>query len=398
MFGTPQLENLLIAMMALPVLTGLATVPNQILVRRLQFNDLARIGTVSSALAVAVGVVLALSGAGIWSLIIMEVARRAITLVMLLPAARWSPGLSFRRRELFDVLRFASRRVENYGLTYISQNALPRLFIAQWLGTEALGLFTVARRLLDQLHNVLSGPVAAVAFPAASRLQDDRARLSQLIETSIRLTTWVFWPVVLGVVMIAPILVPLAFGSEWVDATPVLQILALGTLRAPVSSFNTAVLVAFGRMGSVSFISLLSIAIGTVFLFVGVNFGLVGVAAALALRQWALWPVGAFQVYRVSGMRSSRQLWVLLIAALPSLIMAAAVGAADAMIDDLQPIRELCLLVAIGVIAYGLAWAAFNPRQAALVFRAIFDLASGDLASAKSSITQIIGSIAEPRV
>jgi hypothetical protein len=32
------------------------------------------------------------------------------------------------------------------------------------------------------------------------------------------------------------------------------------------------------------------------------------------------------------------------------------------------------------------------------VFRAIFDLAAGDLASAKSSITQIIGSIAEPRV
>jgi O-antigen/teichoic acid export membrane protein len=113
-------------------------------------------------------------------------------------------------------------------------------------------------------------------------------------------------------------------------------------LRAPVSSFNTAVLVAFGRMGSVSFISLLSIAIGTVFLFVGVNFGLIGVAAALALRQWALWPVGAFQVYRVSGMRSSRQLWVLLIAALPSLIMAAAVWAADAMIEDLPSRCNRC--------------------------------------------------------
>lgn len=397
-FEAPQLESLLIAMMALPVLTGLATVPNQILVRRLQFDVLARIGAISAALAVVIGVVLALSAAGIWSLVVMEVARRALTLAMLIPAARWSPRLTFRRRELLDVLRFASRRVENYGLTYISQNALPRVFIGQWLGTEALGLFTVARRLLDQLHNVLSGPVAAVAFPVASRLQDDRARLSKLIETSIRLTTWVFWPVVLGVAMIAPIFVPLAFGEEWTDATPVLQILALGTLRAPVSSFNTAVLVAFGRMGSLSIVSLLSIATGIVFLSLGVNFGLVGVAAALALRQWALWPVGAFQVYRVSGMRPARQLWVLLIAALPSLIMAAAVWATDAMIDGLQPIRELCLLVAIGVVAYGLAWATFNSRQAVLVFRAIFDVASGDPASAKSRIPQIIGSIAEPRV
>lgn len=390
-FETPQLEAPLMAMIALPVLTGLASVPNQILVRGLQFNALARIGAVSGVLAVAVGVVLAISGAGIWSLVVMEIVRRSVNLTMLFPAARWSPGLGFSRRELVDVLRFASRRVENNGLSYISQNALPRLFIGQWLGTEALGLFAVARRLLDQLHNILSGPVAAVAFPAASQLQHDRERLARLIDTSVRLTTWVFWPVVLGVAMIAPILVPLAFGEGWADAVPVLQILALGTLRAPVSSFNTAVLVAFGRMGSVSFIALLSIALGVVFLFVGVRYGLVGVAAALSLRQWALWPVGAMQVYRVSALHPLGQLRTLLIAALPSLIMAGAVWAAGRTVDGLAPVSMLCLQIAVGVAVYGLAWAAFNPRRIVLVFKAVFDVARGDWASAKSRIPLILG-------
>ena len=90
-FEAPQLQAPLLAMTVLPVLTGLASVPNQILVRRLQFNDLARIGAVSGTLAVLVGVRLAFSGAGIWSLVLMEIARRAMTLAMLFPAARWRP-------------------------------------------------------------------------------------------------------------------------------------------------------------------------------------------------------------------------------------------------------------------------------------------------------------------
>lgn len=396
-FEAPQLQAPLLAMAVLPVLTGLASVPNQMLVRRLQFNDLARIGAVSGTLAVLVGVLLAFSGAGIWSLVIMEIARRAMNLAMLFPAACWRPGLRFQRQELAEVLRFASRRVENNGLTYISQNALPRLFIGQWLGTEALGLFAVARRLLDQLHNILSGPVAAVAFPAAAQLQHDRERLARLIETSVRLTTWVFWPVVLGVAMVAPVLVPLAFGDGWAGAIPVLQILALGTLRAPVSSFNTAVLVAFGRMGSVSFISVLSIVLGAAFLAVGVQYGLVGVAAALSLRQWALWPVGAMQVYRVSGLHPLGQLRMLFIAALPSLIMAGSVWFASETIHGLQPVPLLCSLVAIGVIVYGLAWAAFNPRQTILLLKAMFDVIRGDWASAKSRIPLILGTIADPQ-
>lgn len=395
-FEAPQLKAPLLAMLVLPILTGLASVPNQILVRRLQFNELARIGAVSGVLAVAVGVVLAISGAGIWSLVIMEIVRRSLNLIMLIPAARWSPGFGFVRQELIDVLRFASRRVENNGLTYISQNALPRLFIGQWLGTEALGLFAVARRLLDQLHNILSGPVAAVAFPAASQLQHDGERLAKLIDTSVRLTTWVFWPVVLGVAMIAPILVPLAFGDGWAEAVPVLQVLALGTLRAPVSSFNTAVLVAFGRMGSVSFISVLSIVLGVAFLFVGVQYGLVGVAAALSLRQWALWPVGAMQVYRVSALHPLGQLRTLFIAAMPSLIMAGAVWTAGRMIDGLAPVLMLCLQVAIGVVVYGVAWAAFNPRETVLVFKAVFDVIRGDWASAKSRIPLILGTMSAP--
>jgi O-antigen/teichoic acid export membrane protein len=389
-FEVPQLETLLMAVAVLPFLTALTSVPNQILVRQLQFQALARIGSLAALASVISGVGLALAGMGLWSLVIMEIVRRVVTLALLAPASGWWPGLAFSMKELGDVVRFSGRRIENNGLTFLSQSALPRVVIGQWLGTEALGLFVVARRLLDQLNNVLSGPVAAVAFPAASRLQADREKLVKLIISSIRLTTWVFWPVVLGIVVVAPLLVPLAFGEEWSAATPVLQILALGTLRVPVSSFNTAVLVAFGRMGSLSLVSVLSIIVGIAFLSVGVQFGLVGVAAALALRQWVLWPVGSYQVYRVSGLHPAAQLRIMAWAALPSLIMAGCVAAAGMALTLDQSLRSLGILVWIGIGIYLLAWAACNWRRAAASFAAAMDLIKGNVSGARQHLKTVV--------
>ncbi len=389
-FGVPELAGVLLAMMVLPLLTALASVPGQLLVRRLQFQVLARIGSVTALCALVAGVALAVAGAGIWSLVLMEILRRFLTLVLLVRAARWSPGAGFSKRELFEVLRFAVRRVENFGLTFFSQNAMPRLVIGHWLGTEALGMFVVARRLLDQLNNVLSGPVAAVAFPAASRLQSDKEKLVQLIRSSIRLTTWVFWPLVLGIVVTAPLLVPLAFGAEWAAVTPILQILALGTLRVPVSSLNRSVLVAFKQMGALTFVSILSIAIGVAFLAVGVQFGLIGVALALTLRQWVLWPVGAWQVCKVSGLRPLAQLQTMVFAALPALIMVLVVAAAELLLVLSQPWLRLAALVGIGVAVYAVAWVACNRRQALLSLAALADFRRGDVGSAKRHLAAII--------
>jgi O-antigen/teichoic acid export membrane protein len=195
---------------------------------------------------------------------------------------------------------------------------------------------------------------------------------------------------VLGIIVVAPWLVPLAFGEEWSGATPVLQILALGTLRVPVSSFNTAVLVAFGRMGSLSVVSVLSIIVGIIFLAVGVEFGLTGVAAALALRQWVLWPVGSYQVYRVSGLHPVAQLRIMTWAAVPSLIMAGCVVGAGMVLTLDRSWSSLLALVGIGVGAYLVAWAACNRRRAAAAFAGAIRLAKGDVSGARQHLKTVV--------
>lgn len=285
---------------------------------------------------------------------------------------------------------FASRRILNTGLSYVSQQALPRIVVGQVLGPAALGMYAVVRRLLDQLHGVLSGPAAAVAFPAVARMRTERERLHEVIAAAIRLTTWTVWPAVLGLAVVAPALLPLAFGPEWAAAVPVLQLLAIGTLRLPVASFNSAVLVGFGHLGAVSLISVASIAFGVPALLLGAQYGLVGVAAALAVRQWVMWPVGALMVRRACGFGITRQLAVLARAALPAVVMAAPVAALGGALGGMEPLPLLLCQVAAGLVLYALVWAAFNPRVAGAAMRSGVALLSGDVARARADLRAVV--------
>jgi hypothetical protein len=115
-----------------------------------------------------------------------------------------------------------------------------------------------------------------------------------------------------------------------------------------------------------------------------------GVAVALTLRQWVLWPVGSHQIYKVSGLRPIAQLHVMILAALPALVMAAGVAISGRLLGLDPPWLKLVALVGIGVVIYGFVWAALNRRQARLLLSALADLRKGDLASAKRNLVAIV--------
>ncbi|NIA67731.1 oligosaccharide flippase family protein [Pelagibius litoralis] len=390
-FDAPSLIALLPVMAALPVLTAAVSVPNQLLVRDLRFAALAKASATASLLAVCVGIFLAVAGYGIWSLLWMELARRAAMLVLVHIATKWLPGAAFSRRDLWPMLRFAVRRIENKGLHYISVEALPRGFIGYVLGAEALGYFAVARRFLGQLNGVLSGPVSAVSFPAAARLQSSPALLERLIVSVIRVSTWTFWPALLGAIVIAPVLFPIMLGENWGASIAVMQILALAALRSPIVGFSTAVLTAFGAMGDISRVHIAAIVIGAIGCIIGIQFGLIGIAAALAFRQWLLWPVIAFFVKKRTGFAPLRQVTIMLQAAVPALVMAAAVLSLRLALDGLvAPMIELLVLIASGVFVYLLAWLAWNGAARASALEAVTGLLRGDRDAATRSLKAVI--------
>ncbi|MEL7480325.1 MAG: oligosaccharide flippase family protein [Pseudomonadota bacterium] len=371
-FNERELWPLIAVGASLPFLTAFSSVPVQLLIRRLQFPQLALMTLVSAAAAMMVGIGLAMSGAGVWSLLAMEAVRRFVMALAAADLANWTPRLSFERGALAEAFSFAVRRIENLGAKYVANILLPQTIIAQFLGTEALGLFTVARRLVEQMTMVLSSPVTSVTFSAASRLKETRNQLAKLVLGGIQVTTWVFWPALAGAIIVAPLAVPIFLGDDWTGSAMVFAVLCYAALRLPVMNFNEAIFKAKNELRVITWIELLGAALCFALILPGAVFaGLLGATAALAARDWLLWPIGAWYIRRETGVGLGQQLATLAWAGFPTLLMAMPLAfiAHLFQVSGVNAIIQLATLIPLGIVFYGAVWTLLNPDPARNFFK-----------------------------
>ena len=363
-FGQPGLTALALGAAPILLLRSMTALPEGLLRRSLRFRALA----VSTALAVTtggiVGVTLAITGFGPWSLIGSQIANATVHLAASWIATGYRPQGQQSWRH-FNDLRSYNLAVLGTRILGYANTAVPRIAIGVVLGPVALGYFTMADRLVDLARTATTRPLSTVGLPAFARVQRNRERVGALFTAAIGLAALVGFPAFAGLALVAPDLVPLLFGDRWVDVVPVLQVLALFGLRGTISSFNGTVIRGLGRP-EWQFLTIgAGLAIGTVLTVALVGDGVVAVAVAIVLRSVATWPLGSYLVWRLTGVSIARQLVRLVLPAAACLAMVGCVWLTrDLLVDSSAPVR-LALSVAVGVAAYGLVLASLGRRDIA---------------------------------
>ena len=172
-FEEPDLQPILRWLIVCLPLNALQQVQVSLLRRELNFKSIALRLLISQPISGAIGVSFALLGFGVWSLVARTVASAAIQTVVLWFTVKWRPHFSFsvpHFRELFgfgihvsgaNFVAFFSRRMDVFLIGYV-------------LGAGPLGIYTVAKRLILMLVELIGGTIEHVAWPIFSRIQKDR--------------------------------------------------------------------------------------------------------------------------------------------------------------------------------------------------------------------------------
>ena len=194
--------------------------------RELRFRDLALRDTVAALMGGAVGIVLALTGWGVWSLVAQTLTTTTTGTALLWRISPWRPRRSEvsleRARELWG---YSSRIFWFSAFKYFAQNG-DRLLVGYLAGPVALGVYAFAFRLVVSPVATLSGAIGNYLFPRFARLQQDRAAVSAVyLRATGALETAVLPPLALAAV-IAPLAIPLLFGARWADAAVLVQLFA----------------------------------------------------------------------------------------------------------------------------------------------------------------------------
>ena len=289
-FGDESLGPVLVWLSITLPISSLQTVQRAILTKRMAFASLTLRSMLANVIGGGAGIVAAFTGLGVWSLVIQDVTGAVVNTVTIWAVSGWRPGFSFSFSYFkrlssfgihvlgFKILQFFTRRSDD-------------LLIGYYLGPVALGLYTVAYRLLRIMVNITTNVIGAVAFPVFSRIQEQAEKVQRAYYKSIGLTSFVAFPAFVGVMVTAPELVPLMFGNRWEEAVPVMQVLSMAGLLEAVLFAPGVAMKALGKPSWRLAIAVLTTAATVVGFLVVVRFGIVAVAASFAVVNYLLAPV-----------------------------------------------------------------------------------------------------------
>lgn len=286
----PRVEPVVLLLAPTFFLNAFTTVPGALLARSRAYKRYAFRETAAAAVSGGAAVALALSGFGLYALVGQSVARALFSIVFLWTATDWRPRLLFDRESLRPLLAYGMPLAWSNVLAYLQRN-LDNLLVGRFLGAAALGLYSFAYGMLMSPVLAVQSILGRVMFPEMSRIRDDLARVRAVYLGSVRYIAGATWLPLGGLLVLAPLFVPLVFGGQWRPAIPLLQVFTFLALLQVVATTVGWIYASQGQTKKQFRVGLVaSIPVYAAFA-VGLRWGLEGVAIAYLVAQLALaWP------------------------------------------------------------------------------------------------------------
>jgi O-antigen/teichoic acid export membrane protein len=284
------------------LLSGLSNVQMSLLERNLEFDKLARIEISTSLFASLVGITAAFLGHGAWSLVYQMLAGNFLATLLLWVGSRWRPSWQFDWAGIRSVMDFSLNLTAASIINYFTRNA-DKLLIGRFLGSQDLGYYDLAYRLMQFPLQGISAVIGRVMFPLYSRMQDDAGQFGRIYLKVASAIALISFPLMLGLMALAGPFMLTLFGPAWIPVIPLLLILApLGA----VQSIATTVGSIYMAKGRTDWALWMSIAWGLLIVLsfvLGLPWGILGVTASYAL-MFLLLTYPAFAIpFRLIGLR-----------------------------------------------------------------------------------------------
>jgi PST family polysaccharide transporter len=359
LFQEPQLRPILQGFSPLFVIASGGNIQQALLERNLAFKAMAFRTLAGTFIGGLVGVVMAVCGFGVWSLVSQQLMQEFVGSLALWKASNWRPKFlfSFKHFQLlfsfgssilgFNLLRFFSTRADDFLIGY-------------FLGPVALGYYSIAYRTLQVMTQVLLKTSTQITLPVFSRLQEEIARFRQAFYTATRLTSAIAFPIFIAVAILARELILLAFGEQWLPSVPVLQVLAFVGIVKSVSFFKDSVFIALGKPSWSLWLGLLNVGLNLIGFAIAVRWGIVAVALAYTIRGYLVFPITQWVISRLLQTPLLSYLRQFLVPLSSSLVMAIAILTSKYfLLGSLNSPVLLALCLLIGAIAYSLTMCLF---------------------------------------
>jgi O-antigen/teichoic acid export membrane protein len=215
--------------------------------RDMAFEKLAVINVASAATNTIVTLLLVWGGFSYmsfaWGWLASAGMSGLLSLLIWRDASIFKPSL----RSLREVVEFCGINGLNITLGRL-YDSVPYLVLGRILSVEAVALYNRSLTICVLPDKVFFGGVASAVLPAFSAHARDGGDLRRSYLRSVEFITAFQWPALAAICVLADPIVRLILGSQWLDAVPIIRIMALASFFTFSDQLTYPVLFAAGAM------------------------------------------------------------------------------------------------------------------------------------------------------
>lgn len=331
------------------IINSLAVVQRALISASLNFKFLMKVSFAGSLTSCIVALIAALSGCGVWALVILNIGNVLISTALIWIFNKWRPKLIFSRKSFSELFGFGSKLLLSGLLDTLYNNAFS-LIIGKQFSTAQLGYYVKSDNISGSVARSCTSIIQRVTYPSMSSIQDQTERLRNSYRKIIRLSAYVIFPMMLSIAAIADPLVRLLLTDKWAFAIPLLQILCISYMWYPIHAINLNLLQVKGRSDLFLKLEIIKKIVGIAIICIAIPFGVIGLCLGRLASSLIALIINTHYTGKLIDVGFFRQMTDLMPCLLNSAIMAGICLAIQYICSSL--ILKIIFALIVGIIYY----------------------------------------------
>ena len=245
-FDMPLLKDVLRLISLSIIINGMVAIQRTKLQKELSFRILAIVNLSSYIFGAICAVTFAKYGLGVWSLVGMQLIYGCCNIILLLLITRWIPSAVFSYSSMKDLFGFGGFIMAANILQTICLN-IQGIIIGKRFSATQMGYYSQAYKLDQVTSFSLPQVIVQVMYPVYSSLQDDLDRLNNIVLMNIRVISFVIFPILSILIIIAYPLIEFLYGAKWLPSVPYFRILCVGGYFVCLQNLNYYAVALLGK-------------------------------------------------------------------------------------------------------------------------------------------------------
>ncbi len=353
------------------VIASVGTVQHAYISRKMQFRKFFFSTLTGTILSAFTGIGAALMGLGAWALVIQQLTNQCVDTLILYFTSGWRPTKEFSAKSLARIYSYGWKLLLS-GLIDTIYSDMYALIIGRKFSAGEVGYYDKGRQFPALIITNINATIQAVLFPALSSQQSDLRRTKAITRRTIATSTFIIFPCMAGLSVIARPLVVLLLTEKWLPSVTFLRFYCLIFAIWPVHTANLQAINAIGRSDIFLKLEILKKAIGITALVITLPMGLRAMMVGSCVSSYIGMLLNAAPNKKLLGYSYRELLSDLAPAALLSALMAVVIILVGYRIQN--DLTKLIVQIICGVCLYVGAAAAFKAESFIYILNTIHDI------------------------